>query len=63
MPTLDPELLTVLACPDTDRAPLRPDPDGRTLTCTGCGRSYPVEDGIPVLLLDRGQPAGPADHG
>jgi uncharacterized protein len=21
--------------------------------CTGCGRSYPFEDGIPVLLVER----------
>ncbi|EEP73981.1 hypothetical protein MCAG_04308 [Micromonospora sp. ATCC 39149] len=57
---LDPDLLDVLACPDTDHAPLRAAPDGRTLTCTGCGRVYDVVDGIPVLLLDRGRPSGGA---
>jgi uncharacterized protein YbaR (Trm112 family) len=53
---LDPDLLAVLACPDSDHAPLRL--DGDSLTCTGCGRAYDVVDGIPVLLLDQGHPAG-----
>jgi uncharacterized protein YbaR (Trm112 family) len=56
MPEFDPDLLAVLACPDTDRAPLRPDAGGASLTCTGCGRTYDVVDGIPVLLLDRSYP-------
>jgi uncharacterized protein YbaR (Trm112 family) len=54
--TLDAELLDVLACPSPDHAPLRPgtdeDPTADVLTCTECGRRYPVRDGIPVLLLD-----------
>lgn len=53
---LDPVLLEVLACPDTHHAPLRTgtdlDPDAEVLTCTECRRSFPVRDGIPVLLLD-----------
>ena len=53
---LDPILLEVLACPDTHHAPLRvgtvEDPDAEVLTCTECGRRFPVQDGIPVLLLD-----------
>lgn len=53
---LDPQLLEILACPSPDHAPLRAgtatDPDADALTCTECGRSYPVRDGIPVLLLD-----------
>jgi uncharacterized protein YbaR (Trm112 family) len=52
---IDPHLLDVLACPADDHGPLRPgsptDPDAPALTCTQCGRSYPVRDGIPVLLL------------
>jgi uncharacterized protein YbaR (Trm112 family) len=53
---LDPQLLEILACPSPDHAPLRPgtadDPDADVLTCTSCGRVFPVRDGIPVLLLD-----------
>jgi uncharacterized protein YbaR (Trm112 family) len=53
---LDPQLLEILACPSDDHAPLRagtPDnPDADVLTCTSCGRQFPVEQGIPVLLLD-----------
>lgn len=53
---LDPILLEVLACPDTHHAPLRvgtdADPDAELLSCTECGRRFPVRDGIPVLLLE-----------
>jgi uncharacterized protein YbaR (Trm112 family) len=54
--TLDPQLLEILACPSDDHAPLRvgtpADPEADALTCTSCGRQFPVNDGIPVLLLD-----------
>jgi uncharacterized protein len=53
---LDPQLLEILACPSPDHAPLKvgspDDPAADFLTCTECGRAYPVRDGIPVLLLD-----------
>ena len=62
--TLDPVLLEVLACPAPDHGPLQvgaPDrPDADALTCTRCGRVFPVEDGIPVLLLTEVL-AGPTD--
>jgi uncharacterized protein YbaR (Trm112 family) len=51
-PTLDPILLEVLACPAPDHGPLTFDAQAQTLTCTACGRVYPVRDGLPVLLLD-----------
>lgn len=65
---LDEQLLAVLACPADHHAPLtvgRPgDPDASALTCSECGRSFPVRDGIPVLLLGESDPApdgnGPA---
>ena len=50
--SLDPQLLDILACPDTYHAPLSYDPDAQTLTCTECHRVFQVRDGIPVLLLD-----------
>jgi phosphomannomutase len=72
---LDPQLLEILACPSEDHAPLRVATTGDgvdVLTCTACGRRYPVLDGVPVLLLDEalapldetgpGTPDGPADE-
>jgi uncharacterized protein YbaR (Trm112 family) len=64
---LDPQLLEILACPSDDHAPLSVgipgDPDADALTCTSCGRQFPVNDGIPVLLLDEATvPAAPADQ-
>ena len=58
---LDPQLLDILACPDTHHAPLTHDADAQTLTCTECGRVFEVRDDIPVLLLDEARPA--ADGG
>lgn len=62
---LDPVLADVLACPAPDHGALRAgspsDPSADALTCTECGRVYPVEDGIPVLLLDEART--PADSG
>jgi uncharacterized protein len=61
---LDPVLLEVLACPAPHHAPLAvgtpADPDAAALTCTECGRVFPVRSGIPVLLLDEamGGPTG-----
>jgi len=53
---LDPVLLEVLACPAEHHAPLAPgrpgDAGAPSLTCTDCGRVFPIRDGIPVLLLD-----------
>jgi uncharacterized protein YbaR (Trm112 family) len=59
---LEPRLWEVLACPCPQHAPLRAgrddDPEGDWLTCTACGRSFPVRDGIPVLLLDEATQEG-----
>jgi len=50
-------LMDVVCCP-LDKADLDLDADERdgsevlrgTLTCTECGETYPIEDGIPNLL-------------
>ena len=49
---LDPQLLAILACPDTHHSPLTVDEEASELLCTTCARAFPVRDGIPVLLLD-----------
>jgi uncharacterized protein YbaR (Trm112 family) len=55
---IDETLLEMLACPSDDHAPLREEvQDGaEVLVCTSCLSSFPVEDGIPVLLLDEARP-------
>jgi uncharacterized protein YbaR (Trm112 family) len=55
---IDAELLEILACPSDDHAPLREETrDGAdVLVCTYCLTTYPVLDGIPVLLLDDATP-------
>jgi hypothetical protein len=55
---LDPQLLDILACPDTHHAPLTHDADAQTLTCTECGRIFEIRDDIPVLLLDEARTPG-----
>ncbi|MFY9807118.1 MAG: Trm112 family protein [Pseudonocardiaceae bacterium] len=61
--------MEILACPCPAHAQLRPgtitDSAADALTCTACGRSFPVIDGIPVLLLHEALPGtGPdADSG
>lgn len=50
--SLDPQVLEILACPDTHHAPLTYDSQAQTLTCTQCRRVFPIRDGLPVLLLD-----------
>jgi uncharacterized protein YbaR (Trm112 family) len=62
---LDPILLGILACPSADHAPVEVvgDPaDPTALLCTFCGSSFPVRDGIPVMLIDEATP-GPAGIG
>jgi uncharacterized protein len=49
--TISPELLEILACP-ADKAPVELQDD--YLVCHTCGRRYPIEDGIPIMLIEEG---------
>jgi uncharacterized protein YbaR (Trm112 family) len=51
---IDATLLELLACPSDDHAPLRQ--QGETLVCTVCASTFPIRDGIPVLLVDEATP-------
>ena len=48
------KLLDILLCPAPDcRKPLTLAADESSLQCTGCGRIYPIRDGIPILLVEK----------
>ena len=49
--TLDPLLIDVLACPE-DKGPLLYFADEQVLFNPRLHRTYPVRDGIPVMLID-----------
>jgi len=48
----DQSALTALACPVCYQS-LRYDLEMRQIRCQGCGKAYPVTDGIPVLIPGR----------
>jgi len=48
---IDPELLEILACPEC-KTPVEVVKDGAGLRCAKCRRVYPVQDDIPVMLVD-----------
>jgi uncharacterized protein YbaR (Trm112 family) len=47
-PLIDDTALRMLACPVCHAALAALYPD--RVLCTGCGRRYPIRDGLPVLL-------------
>jgi len=53
---LDKDLLDILACPAC-RADVRL--EGDRIVCAGCGRRYPVRDGIPIMLVEEAEPGAP----
>ena len=55
---IEPELLEILACPSDDHGPLRVEQrqGAEILVCTVCLSSFPIQDGIPVLLRDDATP-------
>ena len=54
MPSLSSEVLTLLACPVCRQAlELEQASSAVVVRCLGCGRRYPIVDGIPVLIPER----------
>ncbi|MBI1742791.1 Trm112 family protein [Candidatus Acetothermia bacterium] len=47
--SLSQELLKILACPAC-KAELLPTQE-QWLVCRGCGRKYPIREGVPILLI------------
>lgn len=45
------ELLDILVCPACKTKVVLEDD---LLVCSGCGRRYPIRDGIPVMLIEEG---------
>ena len=57
--TIDPMLLDILACPCEHHAPVEPVGSAdavHAVVCSRCRTSFPVRDGIPVMLLDEATP-------
>jgi uncharacterized protein YbaR (Trm112 family) len=49
---IDEEFLKILACPDCKaEVELRDD----KICCLGCGKRYPIRDGIPIMLIDEAE--------
>jgi len=46
------ELLDILACPACDDRP-RVEMTDSGLLCPRCGRVYPIDNGIPVMLVEK----------
>ncbi|MEV5649915.1 Trm112 family protein [Nocardia sp. NPDC052254] len=62
--TLDPTLLSLLACPQ-DKGPLSlvRDADGNSVLYNPrLRRAYPIDNGIPVLLVDEAREVGDTEH-
>jgi uncharacterized protein YbaR (Trm112 family) len=60
-PILSQTLLEILVCPVCHQ-PVIAGPSHSAhawLHCTGCGRYYPVQDGIPIMLEHRATPEPP----
>jgi len=51
---IDPQLAAILVCP-VDKSDLSEDEATSHLVCTECGRRYPVQDGIPVMLVEEAE--------
>ncbi len=48
------ELLEILACPKC-KGRVALDEKGTSLVCPSCGVRYPIEEDIPIMLIDRAE--------
>jgi uncharacterized protein YbaR (Trm112 family) len=48
---ISPDLLAMLVCPDC-KQPVALNANGQSLKCSVCRRVYPIQDDIPIMLLD-----------
>jgi uncharacterized protein YbaR (Trm112 family) len=48
---VDTELLKILACPNC-KTPVTLVKNGEALKCVDCNRVYPIQDDIPIMLID-----------
>jgi uncharacterized protein len=48
---IDARLIAILVCPAC-RGKIRVQEAEQGIECEGCGRVYPVRDGIPVMLVE-----------
>lgn len=53
--SLAPELLEILVCPKC-KGDLEYRPEEQVLICRACRLAYPIEDDIPVMLIDEARP-------
>lgn len=51
---LDKDLLEILACPEC-KGKVSLDESGTHLVCGACRLRYPIEDDIPIMLVDRAE--------
>jgi len=49
---MNPEIINILICPACGSAVREKE---NVIECTACKNRYPIENGIPVLLVDRAE--------
>ena len=59
--TLAPELLQILVCPKC-KGELEYSTSPEVLVCHSCRLVYPVEDGIPIMLIDEAETVDDSEH-
>jgi uncharacterized protein YbaR (Trm112 family) len=53
--SVDPELLDILVCPKC-KGELEYRPEQAVFVCHNCRLAYPIEDDMPIMLIDEAKP-------